>query len=652
MASSPPRAPQLFPFDLNVAQEEVDEEPIEVLEEDVDEEGAPLAQPEEVVVEEVVEKLVEHAVPTTEDEPAEDVIMEEPSEEVIMEDEEPTPSPAEEVVGEGKRRKKRVDYEVFVSGLPQDAAEEDVAQALADAGDIEEVRLVRDPADQRLNKGFAFVRFAAAWQARWAANDLREATIKGKACGICKNSETETLHLRNICFDWSKDDLAEKLKPFKLENLDRINLIEHPDRKGKNRGYAFLDFRTHVDAVEAFVKLQKIDLYLGTDSRANISFSNTLSQDDEIMEKVKSVFLDGVPPHWDEDKVREIFGKFGEIDSIQLARNMFTAARKDFGFIGFTARQSALDCIKMVNKDGVGEGSGKVPIKASLQRPRHAFKKYSRQGSSSLLGVRRGFVDKSSSGRGHHSDRYRHFSPVRRSYSDNHSRRHSIDVEERHTSVRGYRAYYRRDSPVHAPSYKYGRTHLETRISEEYTEGRYTSKYPKHRHAMHGTMERDANRRIKYGHSYQERAHRTCPGCKLCGQNYNYPNGEEFSAISGCQEAYYQTDRDLIPSTSQVASHCEGSCCKGQQLKPKSYSVMRDYDYINQESTPSSSDHARTRSNLPAPPHHWHVKHSNEHRRHVTDAHSAFEVRESRSRYLSSKDAPSTHSRKHHRPTR
>ena len=76
--------------------------------------------------------------------------------------------------------------------------------------------------------------------------------------------------------------------------------------------------------------------------------------------QVKSVFLDGLPPHWDEDKVREMFGKFGEIDSIQLARNMFTAKRKDFGFIGFMKRQSALDCIKMVNRDGVGEGSGKV----------------------------------------------------------------------------------------------------------------------------------------------------------------------------------------------------------------------------------------------------------------------------------------------------
>jgi hypothetical protein len=173
MASSPPRAPRRFLFDLNVAQEEVEEEePMEVLEE----EGAPVAQPEEAVVEEVAEQLVEHAVPTVEEEePVEEVIMEEePSEEVIMEEEEEEPAPAP--AGEGKGRQKRIDYEVFVSGLPQDAAEEDVAKALAEAGDVEEVRLVRDPADQRL-KGFAFVRFAAAWQARWAANDLREATV-------------------------------------------------------------------------------------------------------------------------------------------------------------------------------------------------------------------------------------------------------------------------------------------------------------------------------------------------------------------------------------------------------------------------------------------------------------------------------------------
>ncbi|XP_062187246.1 uncharacterized protein LOC133890742 isoform X2 [Phragmites australis] len=659
MASSP-HAPRRFLFDLNVAQEEFDEgeeEPEEALEEEVvQEEQVVVEQPEGVVDEEKEQEVVVV-------EPEEVIMEEDAAEEVIMGEEEAVaPAAEEEVVKEGKGKRKRKDYEVFVGGLPLDAAEEDVARALAEAGDIEEVRLARDPADPRLNRGFAFVRFAAAWQARWAANDLRTAVIKGKACGICKNSENETLHLRNICFDWSKDDLAEKLKPFELENLDRINLIEHPERKGKNRGYAFLDFRTHVDAVAGFLKLQKEDLYLGTDFRAHVSFSNTLSQDDEVMEKVKSVFLDGLPPHWDEDKVREMFGKFGEIDNIQLARNMFTAKRKDFGFIGFTTRQSALDCIKMINKDGVGEGSGKVHMKATLQRPKPTFKKPSWQGASSML-VRRGFVNKSSSGRGHHSDRYRHFGHERLAYSDNYARyHHSMDVEERPVSIREYRAYYRRDSAVHASSHKYGRTHPGARIREAYAESRYSNKYPKHRHAMHEEpMERDAYRRSKYGHSYQERANRiSCPECNLSAHNggayqsCEYPNGEEFSATSGCEHAYYKTDHDLTPSTSLV-SHCEDSCCK---VMPSSSSVMCDCSEccIEQEPTPSSSEHARTRSNPQAPLHHRLVKPSHEHRRLVPDEHSAYEVmytvRESRGRYLSSGDPLSSHSRKHHRPAR
>ncbi|KAG8085398.1 hypothetical protein GUJ93_ZPchr0010g8687 [Zizania palustris] len=50
----------------------------------------------------------------------------------------------------------------FNKGLPRDAVEEDVAQALAEAGDVEEVQLVRDLVEPRFNKGFVFVRFAAA----------------------------------------------------------------------------------------------------------------------------------------------------------------------------------------------------------------------------------------------------------------------------------------------------------------------------------------------------------------------------------------------------------------------------------------------------------------------------------------------------------
>ncbi|GJN36438.1 hypothetical protein PR202_gb25342 [Eleusine coracana subsp. coracana] len=538
--ASPPRR---FLFDLNVAQEEPDEwdEP----EEAVEEERAMADAAEEEVVEEAVEEVVEpEELIMEEEEPMEELTMEEvvEEEEVTMGEEDAAAAAAaaaaevgEEEVREG--RKKRRDYEVFVGGLPLDAAEEDVKRALAEAGEVEEVRLTRDPGDPKLNRGFAFVRFAAAWEARWAANGLRMATIKGKACVICKNSENETLHLRNICFDWSKDDLAEKLKPFELENLDRINLIEHPEKRGKNRGYAFLDFRTHVDAVAAFLKLQKGDLFLGTDFRAHVSFSNTLSQDDEVMEKVKSVFLDGLPPHWDEDKVREKFGKFGEIDSIQLARNMFTAKRKDFGFIGFTARQSALDCINVVNRDGVGEGTEKVGIKATLQRPRPAFKKPSWQ---------------------------------------------ECDLNDYNAS-----SYHNCD---------YG-----------------------------------GGDKSGVGHSYQ------------------YQN-EELSSTSGCEQAYLKKDRKVTTSTG--SQDCP--------LVPSSSAIVCDCRdcYLEQESSPSSSERVRTRSSLQAPLHHAIVKPSHEHRRSVPDEHSTFEVdytvrgRESRGRYSSSRHALSSHSRKHHRPAR
>ncbi|KAL6871545.1 hypothetical protein ACP4OV_014374 [Aristida adscensionis] len=679
--ASPPRR---FLFDLNVAQEEPDEEEEEDPQEEVVEERAEkpdAAGVEEEGMEEVVEEGEEAAAVEPdraimevdgEEEAAGEVVMAEQGEAAAVVG---AAAAAEEDAedAEGKRRSRNC--EVFVGGLPRDATEEDVARALAEAGEVEEVRLARDPADQRLNRGFAFARFAAAWEARWAADDLRTVTIKGKACGICKNSENETLHLRNICFDWSPDDLAEKLKPFHLENLDRINLIEHPERKGKNRGYAFLDFKTNVDAAAAFLKLQKRDLYLGTDFRAQVSFSKTPSQDDEVMEKVKSVFLDGLPPHWDEDKVREMFGRFGEIDNIQLARNMFTAKRKDFGFISFTERQSALDCIKMVNRDGVGDG--KVRIKATLQRPKPTFKKPSWQGASSMLGVRRGFVDKSSSGRGHHSDRYRQFGPERRSYSDNLTRRrHSMDDEERSASMRDYRGYYRRDSAVHDTGHKYGRTHPGTRTREAYGETRYSDKYPKRRQGMREEpLQLDAYRRSKYGHSYLEREHRTsCPECNLSGHSagtyqsceypgsdkavaghcYQFQNGEEFSATSGCEQTFYKKDHETPSTTSQVLSHCEDSYCKERPLMPSASSVMCDCRecYIEQESSPSSSEHVRTRSNLQVPLHRRLAKSS---RSFVPDEHSAYEVEykaRDRGRYLSSRDPPSSNSRKHHRPAR
>jgi hypothetical protein len=100
-------------------------------------------------------------------------------------------------------------------------------------------------------------------------------------------------------------------------------------------------------------------------------------------------------------------------------------------------------------------------MKATLQRPKPTFKKHSWQGDSHMLGVRRGFIGKNYGDREPHPNRFRHFSPERRAYSNNHAHsnyRHqpmvgrlppmSVHDGERPVSVREYRSYYRRDSTV------------------------------------------------------------------------------------------------------------------------------------------------------------------------------------------------------------
>ncbi|ERN10789.1 hypothetical protein AMTR_s00027p00222730 [Amborella trichopoda] len=194
--------------------------------------------------------------------------------------------------------------------------------------------------------------------------------VRGKVCGVTRSNDNETLYLRNICKTWTKDAVSERLKAYEVDNLVDVHLIDDPSNKGMNRGYAFLEFSCHMDAVTACNKLQKRDVFFGTNINAEVAFARSaVEPDEEVMAQVKSVFLDGLPPTWDEKQVEEHFKKYGEVEKVQLARHMPTAKRKDFGFISFTTRDAALSCIEGVNRDGIEDDGQKVSVKATLRKP-------------------------------------------------------------------------------------------------------------------------------------------------------------------------------------------------------------------------------------------------------------------------------------------
>eukprot|EP00262_Sarcandra_glabra_P002733 TRINITY_DN1313_c0_g1_i1.p1 TRINITY_DN1313_c0_g1~~TRINITY_DN1313_c0_g1_i1.p1 ORF type:complete len:711 (+),score=164.69 TRINITY_DN1313_c0_g1_i1:100-2232(+) len=275
-----------------------------------------------------------------------------------------------QISAHARERKQKKAQEIFIGGLDRDADEDDVKKAFEKIGEVVEVRLLRNFVTNK-NKGFAFVKFAEKEQAERALSELKSPVIRGKKCGLAPSEDNDTLFVGNICNTWTKEAIKRKLKEYGVEGVENITLVGDTKNEGLSRGFAFVEFSCHADAMLGYKRLQKPDVVFGHAERTvKVAFAEPLREPDaEVMAQVKSVFVDGLPPYWDEDRVREEFKDYGEIDRVVLARNMATAKRKDFGFVDFATHDAALACIEGVNNTELGDGKTKTKARARLANP-------------------------------------------------------------------------------------------------------------------------------------------------------------------------------------------------------------------------------------------------------------------------------------------
>ncbi|RRT73518.1 hypothetical protein B296_00030891 [Ensete ventricosum] len=156
-----------------------------------------------------------------------------------------------------KRRKMKKEQEIFVGGLDRDAMEEDLKMTFEKVGEVVEVRLHKDFVTNK-NKGFAFVKFANKEQAARALIELKNPMIK------------------------------QKLKDYDVEGVEHITLVLDTQNEGLSRGFAFLEFSCHQDAMLAYKRLQKPDVIFGHPERtAKVAFAEPLREPDpEVMAQV------------------------------------------------------------------------------------------------------------------------------------------------------------------------------------------------------------------------------------------------------------------------------------------------------------------------------------------------------------------------------
>ncbi|XP_042752819.1 uncharacterized protein LOC111904032 isoform X2 [Lactuca sativa] len=271
--------------------------------------------------------------------------------------------PSQDPVPDNKKDK---DIEIYVGRLDKNTVEEDLVNVFQQFGELKSTRIVRNSTTKK-SKGFAFIRFASPDQAKRALLELKDGVeVRGKHVKISESQDNHTLYLRNISKTWKKEEVLQQLKQYGIEHIEMIRLPENPKLVGKNKGFAFLEFTTHSDAVAAFQRLKKPDAVFGRDISAKVAFAQTpMRQNDEDLSQAKKVYLEGLTKDWSEEKVKEICKKYGEILRVDICLNPRTK-HKDFGFITFASNEHALACVEGINNADIG---GEVKIKANISKP-------------------------------------------------------------------------------------------------------------------------------------------------------------------------------------------------------------------------------------------------------------------------------------------
>ncbi|KAL9264584.1 Polyadenylate-binding protein, cytoplasmic and nuclear-like protein [Drosera capensis] len=135
----------------------------------------------------------------------------------------------------------------------------------------------------------------------------------------------------------------------------------------ESRGFAFIAFCKHSDAIAALLCLKKADAVFGSDRSAKVAFVQApIDPTDEIMSQVKTVYVEALDGSWDEEKLKIVCGQYGDIKEVKFSKDLHNnRKRRNFGFLTFKTRENALACVQGLNKDQ----SGGVKVKTNLARP-------------------------------------------------------------------------------------------------------------------------------------------------------------------------------------------------------------------------------------------------------------------------------------------